>query len=187
MTDYNPLEDELEEPASHNRRVALIISVLALLLTLAEVLGQSAQTQALQSNIEASNIWSFYQAKHMRETVLMIAADEMETNLAGLNDEQRRKGMQQRITEWRATASRYESDPATKEGRKELAERAKEAEGLRDKAEQQHYRYELAKGSFQIGIVVASASIITDVWPLLWATWGIGGLGLLFLFLGMIS
>jgi hypothetical protein len=95
--------------------------------------------------------------------------------------------MQQRITEWRATASRYESDPATKEGRKELAERAKEAEGHRDKAEQQHHRYELAKGAFQIGIVVASASIITDVWPVLWATWGIGGLGLLFLLLGMIS
>jgi hypothetical protein len=186
VADYNPLEDELEEPISHNRRVALIISVLALLLTLAEVLGQSAQTQALQSNIEASNIWSFYQAKHMRETALNIAADEMETNLVGVNDEQRRKAMQQRIAEWRATASHYESDPATKEGRKELAERAKEAVGLRDKAEQQHHRYELAKGSFQIGIVVASASIITEVWALLWATWGLGGLGLLFLFLGMV-
>ena len=186
MTDYNPLEDELEQPASHNRRVALIISVLALLLTLADILGQSAQVRALQSNIEASNTWSFYQAKHMRETALNIAADEMETNLIGVNDEPRRKAMQQRIAEWRATASHYESDPASKEGRKELATRAKEAEGLRDEAEQQHHRYELAKGSFQIGIVVASASIITEVWALLWATWGLGGLGLLFLFLGMV-
>jgi hypothetical protein len=99
VTDYNPLDDELEEPASHNRRVALIISVLALLLTLAEILGQSAQTRALQSNIEASNIWSFYQAKHMRETALKTAADEMETNLIGANDEQRRKAMQQRVAE----------------------------------------------------------------------------------------
>jgi hypothetical protein len=33
---------------------------------------------------------------------------------------------------------------------------------------------------------VASASIITEVWALLWATWGLGGLGLLFLFLGMV-
>jgi Domain of unknown function (DUF4337) len=185
VTDYNPFEDEIEEPASHNRRVALIISVLALLLTLTDILGQSAQTRALQSNIEASNIWSFYQAKHMRETALKIAADEMETNLIGVSDEQRRKAMQQRIAEWRATASHYESDPATKEGRKELTERAKETEHIRDEAEQQHHRYELAKGSFQIGIVVASASIITEVWPLLWATWGLGGLGLLFLFLGM--
>ena len=112
--------------------------------------------------------------------------DETETNLIGVNDEQRRKAMQQRIAEWRSTASHYESDPATKEGRKELATRAKEAKGLRDEAEQQHHRYEQAKGSFRIGIVVASASIITEVWPLLWATWGLGGLGLLFLFLGAI-
>ena len=187
MTDYNPFADEIEEPASHNRRVALFIAVLALLLTLADILGQSAQTRALQSNIEASNIWSFYQAKHMRETALKIAADEMETNLIGVSDEQRRKAMQQRIADWRATASHYESDPATKEGRKELAERAKEAERLRDEAERQHHRYELAKGSFQIGIVVASASIITEVWALLWATWGLGGLGLLFLFLGLVN
>ena len=186
MADYNPLADEVEEPASHNRRVALIISVLALLLTLADILGQSALTRALQSNIEASNIWSFYQAKHMREAALTIAADEMETNLIGVNDEPRRKAMQQRIAEWRAIASHYESDPATKEGRKELTERAEKAERLRDEAERQHHRYELAKGSFQIGIVVASASIITEVWALLWATWGLGGLGLLFLFLGMV-
>jgi hypothetical protein len=186
VADYNPLADEIEEPANHNRRVALIISVLALLLTLADILGQSAQTRALQSNIEAANLWSFYQAKHMRETLLQVAADEMETSLIGVNDEQRRKAMQQRIAEWRATASHYESDPATKEGRKELTERAKEAERLRDEAEQQHHRYELAKGSFQIGIVVASASIITEVWPLLWATWGLGGFGLLLLFLGMV-
>jgi Domain of unknown function (DUF4337) len=186
VTDYNPLGDELEEPASHNRRVALIISVLALLLTLADIMGQSAQTRALQSNIEASNIWSFYQAKHMRETALKIAADEMETDLIGVSDEQRRNAMQQRIAEWRATASRYESDPATNEGRKELTARAKDTERLRDEAEQKHRRYELAKGSFQIGIVVASASIITEVWPLLWVTWVLGGLGLLFFFLGLV-
>jgi hypothetical protein len=185
VTDYNPFEDELEEPASRNRRVALIISVLALLLTLAEILGQSAQTRALQSNIEASNIWSFYQAKHMHESALKIAADEMETNLIGLNDEPRRQAIQKLVADWRSTASRYESDPATKEGRKELTERAKEAERIRDEAEHQHHRYELAKGSFQIAIVVASASIITEVWLLLWATWGLGALGLLFLALAI--
>jgi hypothetical protein len=44
----------------------------------------------------------------------------METNLIGVIDDQRRKAMQQRVAEWRATASHYESDPATKEGRNEL-------------------------------------------------------------------
>ena len=76
MTDYNPLGDELEEPASHNRRVALIISVLAMLLTLADIMGQSAQTRALQSNIEASNIWSFYQP---RPTILFFSGHRPET------------------------------------------------------------------------------------------------------------
>ena len=35
----------------------------------AEILGQKAQTQTLQSNIEASNLWAFFQAKTIRRTV----------------------------------------------------------------------------------------------------------------------
>jgi hypothetical protein len=182
VADYNPLADEIEEePASRNKQVALVIAVLALLLTIAEILGQSAQTRALQSNIEAANLWSFYQAKHMRETALTIAAEEMESNLASAKDEQQRQAMRRRIDEWRTLAAHYQSDPASNEGRKELTARAKEAERSRDEAERLHHFYELAKGSFQIAIVVASAAMITEVWALLWGTWGLGGLGLLLL------
>ena len=47
---------------SGNKRIALLISVLALVLAFAETLGKSAQTSALASNIEASNLWAFFQA-----------------------------------------------------------------------------------------------------------------------------
>ena len=44
-----------------NKGVALLISVLALVLALSETLGKSAQTTALGYNIEASNLWAFFQ------------------------------------------------------------------------------------------------------------------------------
>ncbi len=182
MTDYNPLDDQREEEArGRNKQVAMIIAVLAALLTIAEILGQSSQTRTLQSNIEAANLWSFYQAKHVRETALTIAAEEMEAILPGVKDQQQHQAMQRRIDEWRAMAAHYQSDPAGKEGRKELATRAKDAENSRDEAEHLHHLYELARGSLQIAIVLASASIITEVWTLLWGTAALSGLALLLL------
>ena len=62
--------------SSGDKRIGLAISVLALCLAVAEIMGQKAQTQTLQSNIEASNLWSFFQAKTIRRTTLETAADQ---------------------------------------------------------------------------------------------------------------
>lgn len=166
---------------SENKGVALVIAVLALLLAIAEILGQKAQTQTLQSNIEASNLWAFFQAKTMRRAIADTAADDMETMLAGVVSEAQRKAMTERVARLRATAQRMESEPETQEGRKELIVRAKAAETVRDKAGKKHYRFELASGSFQIAIVVASAAVITGIAAMLWGAGALAvvGLGLL--------
>jgi hypothetical protein len=52
-----------------NKKIALLISVLALFLALVETMAKGAQTNALSYNIEASNLWSFFQAKTIRQTV----------------------------------------------------------------------------------------------------------------------
>jgi hypothetical protein len=46
-----------------NKGVALLIAILALVLAFSETLGKGAQTAALAMNIEASNLWAFFQAK----------------------------------------------------------------------------------------------------------------------------
>lgn len=173
--------------AGENKSVALVIAVLALLLAVAEILGQSAQTKTLQSNIEASNLWSFFQAKTIRRTIAETAADEMETMLVGVTNETHRKAMSERIARLKSTAQRMESEPETKEGRRELMARAKEAELMRDKAAKKHYRFELASGSFQIAIVVASAAIITGLTIMLWGAGALAIVGVGFLAGGLIA
>jgi Zn-dependent protease with chaperone function len=97
-----------------NKKVALLIAVLALLLAFSETLGKSAQTEALSQNIEASNLWSFFQAKTIRMTVLRTAADEADLRGASLAGEAK-QALTKRVEEWRATAARYDNEP--KEGR----------------------------------------------------------------------
>ena len=67
------------------------------------------------------------------------------------------------IDGWKNTATRYDDEPETKEGRKQLAERAKEAEEKRELALARYHQYEFASAAFQIGIVLASAEVITGI------------------------
>jgi hypothetical protein len=202
MSGHAPHEQvEHAEHGANNKTVALVISCLALLLAVSEIFGQKAQTKTLQSNIEASNLWSFYQAKTIRKTIMETAAEEFDVLSGSAKDDVQKKAMTDRVGKWKAAAARYESEPGaaildaagkdtgkTKpgEGRKELIERAKVAEEVRDKYGNKHFRFELATGSFQIGIVLASAAIVTGIAALLWGAGALGALGLLLLLSGIL-
>ena len=160
-----------------NKRVALLISILALVLAFAETLGKSAQTNALAMNIEASNLWAFFQAKTIRQTVLRTAAEQTEISNATQNSTKQ-------VEAWRKTAQRYQSEPETGEGRDQLAARAKQAEKKRDKSMAAYHHYELASAVVQIAIVLASASIIAEIVALVWIAAGLGALGVAFCLIG---
>jgi len=170
-----------------NKRIALLISVLALVLAFAETLGKSAQTTALSQNIEASNFWSFFQAKTIRMTVLRTAAEEAELDLHQISFPKTKEAIEQRISSWRKTAERYDTEPETGEGRKELAARAKAAEKKRDRSLAGYHHYEVASASVQIAIVLASASIITGMAMLVWIAAGLGVVGVVFCGIGFFA
>ena len=92
---------EHSEHAQHasgtNRSVALLIAVIALFLAFSETLGKSAQTEALARNVEASNLWSFFQAKAIRATTLRTASEQMETQAASSQDAGAREAAEKRV------------------------------------------------------------------------------------------
>ena len=160
-----------------NKGVALLISVLALILAFAETLGKGAQTGALAYNIEASNLWAFFQAKTIRQTVLRTAAEDIEA--AGASEAQKRQ-----VAKWKETAQRYQSEPETGEGREQLAARAKAAEKKRDTSMAAYHHYEVASAAVQIAIVLASASIIAEIAALAMAGAVLGVVGVVFCVIG---
>ncbi len=162
-----------------NKRIGLLIAVLALLLAFSEIGGKNAEQDALAKNVEASNLWAFFQAKTIRGTTLRTAAEAMEIELAGVTDPAARERMQKRIDSWKATVARYESEPETNDGRKELMARAKAAEAQRDISSARDDKYDVVSGLFQIAIVVSSAAIITGVAFLAFTGVGLGLLGVL--------
>ena len=176
---------EGEHSQYFNRRIALLIAVLALFLSFSETLGKSAQTEAIGANVESSDLWAFFQAKSTRLTQLNTAAEQMLIAAEAASDPAAKASMQKQIDAWKKTAARYDSEPSTGEGRKELAERAKEAEERRDLALAKYHHYELASAAFQVGIVLASAAVITGALALAWLGGALGILGLALTALGL--
>ena len=169
-----------------NKKVALLISILATLLAFSETLGKSAQTEALSRNIEAANLWSFFQAKTIRMTTLRTAAESAEVQLPSATGDLKQV-LTKRIDDWRKAAARYDTEPETGEGRKELAQRAKAAESKRDRSLAAYHQYETASAALQIAIVLASAQVITGAGFLLWLSMGLGVVGLVFTAIGFFA
>jgi hypothetical protein len=179
--------EHAEHASSENKRIALLIAVIALFLALSETLGKGAQTESLAKNVEASNLWAFFQAKSIRHTTVQIAADQAKLGLGSISDDAAKAAAQKQIDDWRKTAERYRSDPKSGEGQEQLSERAKHAEEERDLATAKYHHFELASAAFQIGIVLASATIITGMIALAWISGLLALAGLVFTALGMFA
>src|SRR5206468_4635967 len=117
-----------EHASGENRKIALLIAVIALCLALSETLGKGAQTESISLNVQASNLWAFFQAKTIRRTVVQTAADQGKITLGAVADDAAKASLQKQIEDWQKAAARYRSEPETGEGTEQLAERAKHAE-----------------------------------------------------------
>ena len=174
---------ELIEKSSHDNkqqnRSALTISILAMVLAIASLGGSNAMKEATQENILAANAYAFYQAKNIRQTSYKLAASDLELQLAREpNMNATAKAMfEKKIEDYKKTADRYESEPETKEGKKELMARAKEHEAIRDHAMRQDPWFDYAEGALQIAIVLLSVSIVAGIPALYWAGTLLGALG----------
>ena len=173
--------------SSENKKIALLIAIIALFLALSETLGKGAQTEAISKNVEAANLWAFFQAKSIRRTVVQSAAENARLNLEVAGNDAARAAVTKQIDAWQKTATRYRSEPETGEGQDQLAERAKHAEHERDLAMAKYHHFEVASAAFQIGIVLASATIITGMIGLAWASGLLALAGLGFTAIGLFA
>lgn len=142
------------------RKIAILISVLAAALALAEMQEKGAQNAYMTRHIEVSDDYAFYQAKTVRANLYTTQADLL-ASLPNAAD----PAIKARIDADRATAARLEDDEKT-QGRKQLLA---QAEAHKEQREAQFHRYELFEivvGALQIAIVLASVSVVTRVRPL---------------------
>lgn len=164
---------------SNNKKIALLIAVLALFLAVSETISKSYQTEVLILQMKSSDLWAFYQSKNIRQSSMKNSKDIV--NIIGKNDDKTKEAIQR----WDKDILRYDSEPATGDGKAELMEKAKQAEHERDVVLKKYHRLEIASGLLQVAIVIASASVVTGVAILFWCSGGLGIVSIFFITFGI--
>ena len=167
-----------EKPLSRSEREARIkdkagwtITVIAALLAINTYIANGISSNVLTNTIKANDTWNFYQAKSIKQSIA-------EGQLEDAKDPKRREHLQAKI-------ERYESDPKTGEGKKELMVKAKGLEADRDNAKKHGPWLTFAGSSLQLSIVLLSAAILAVSMGMFWASLGAGAIGALLMSQGI--
>jgi hypothetical protein len=156
-----------KKPLSRSEREAIIkgkaaitISIMAALLAINTLVGGSNSSKILNNTISANNLWSWYQAKNVRQVLYETAALQANGSAKIKLDSE---------------AKRMETD------KKEIAAKAKILEEERDAAKKKSPFFTYAGSLLQIGIVLTTASILAVTMSLFWAGAAAGAVGALLL------
>jgi hypothetical protein len=163
-----PAGSRSEREARIKDKAGMVINVFALLLAVNAWYGGSLSSTVLNNTIKANDVYSFYQAKSIKQSL----AEQ------SLYDAQR-AGDRARAAEMTAKIARYESDPKTGEGKQELLAKAQKLEHDRDEAKQRSPWIGYASTAYQMAIVLLSASILAVSMPLFWSSFLVAGFGVL--------
>lgn len=163
-----PVGSRSEREAKLKDKAGMVISVFALLLAVNSWYGGTLSSKVLNNTIASNNIWAFYQAKSIKQTLAEQSLDD-----ATFRKDTAKMAMLQ------AKIDRYESDPKSGEGKKELMEKARVLEAERDEAKKRSPWIGYASTMYQLSIVVLSASILAVSVAMFWGSFFVAGLGML--------
>jgi len=147
-TETKPLSRS-EREAQIKDKAGWVITVLAAMLAINTLMGGANSSRILNNTIDANNTWAFYQAKSIKQTLAEMAYEDAV-----------RAGDRKKAADLQAKIDRYESDPKSGEGKRELMAKARSLEASRAEAKHRSPWYTYAGSLFQIAIVLLTASIL---------------------------
>ena len=148
-----------EREAHIKDKAGWVITVLAALLAITTYIASGNSGKVLHNTIKANDTWAFYQAKSIKQTLAEMSYDDA---IIRKENEKAEKLL--------AKINRYESEPSTGEGKKELMDKARELEAERDEIRKTGPWLTFAGSAFQISIVLLTASILAVSMSLFWSS-----------------
>ena len=154
-----PVGSRSEREAKLKDKAGMVISVFALLLAVNAWYGGKLSSIVLNNTLGANNTWAQYQAKAGRGVTYEIAAKTTADPVLK--------------AEFQAEKERMDSD------KKEIAEKARAMEAVREEAKKSSPWIGYASTAYQLAIVVLSASILAVSMGMFWGSFAVAGVGIL--------
>ena len=140
-------------------RGAITISLFALLLAVMQLISNGNSGKILTNTMMISDTWSFYQSKSIKQSLAEYAQEDA----VARKDQKRADDLQKKI-------DRYETEPSTGEGKKELMQKARQLESERAIAQKKGPWYSISITLVQIALVLSSTAILAVSMEMLFAS-----------------
>jgi hypothetical protein len=170
-----------ENKRDRDRYISVWIGVLAVMLAVCGMGGSNATKDATLKNIEAANLWGFFQSKNLRREMYRIEGEQLEFQIAANPQlpEAARFAIADKVKSLKEKVAELTNDPKSNEGLDQLFKRGKSLEAERDAAMKRDPYFDYGTAFLQIAIVLASVAIISSGSALLLASGAIGLAGAL--------
>ncbi len=163
---------------------AITAAVLAVLAALGSLLSGHAANQAILAQSKATNQWAYFQAKstkgHLYEVAgelgqMIVQASPMTFSINGV------KPFAVQLKHWSTEAAKETTE------KEEIKKEAVHLETESRHELQEHNRFAVAVSLFQVGIVLASVSILVKYRPLYALSLVLGAGGIVGLLMGLMA
>jgi Domain of unknown function (DUF4337) len=150
------MHEVLEEHAHHHEEepwtlpVAITISILAVLVAMATLMGHRSSIEAVLLQTQASDQWAYYQAKNIRLHEMQSVAD-----LIGVLDRGEKEKAEALREKYKSEIERYEKD------KDQISEKAKELENERAVVSRKEDRFDAAEVVLDIALIICSLTLLT--------------------------
>ena len=180
ITETKPAQDH------RSRWIGIYVGVLATLLAICTLGGGNATKDATRANIDAANLWNFFQAKNTRRELYIVSTADLELFLKAQPTlaADARAAIEERIKANKARIALLSSDKEKNEGLDELWAKGQEIGKDREIAFRRDPYFDMAQALLQIAIVLASVALIAEANMLLYFSFALAGMGSLFMLNG---
>jgi hypothetical protein len=151
---HEVLEDHAHhhDPEPWTLPVAITISILAVLVAMATLMGHRSSIEAVLLQTQATDQWAYYQAKNNRLHLMQIDADVLGALAPPSNEKAAvlREKYQKEI-------ERYEKD------KDQISEKAKEFENERAVVSRREDRFDAGEVVLDIALIICSLTLLTKI------------------------
>jgi len=152
------MHEVLEEHAHRHEEepwtlpVAITISILAVLVAMATLMGHRSSIEAVLLQTQATDQWAYYQAKNDRLHLMQTGADLLGVLMA--SDKEKAAALREKYLK---EIERYESNKG------DISEKAKELEKERAVISRREDRFDAGEVILDIALIICSLTLLTRI------------------------
>ena len=163
MTEIEVKPEHAEDPVT--RRVGILVGVVGIFLSVVTIASHRAHTDAVIHRTESNDLWSYYQAKKIRENTDDVAQTLLESLSSDpLKTESATKKLEAARAKYAADAEKLQDDARGKDKETELEER-------------RALFFDIGEGLLELGLVLCSLYFLArkTFFPVLGVTASLAG------------